>query len=194
MPRFDATKAFLTYQHIETEALFTKENLLAYYVETLPPLKSFTIGRELYPNEPGYHMHVLLVFQCGQRFSFDKFRFLGINPFNQRFHSHSKQSLIKTHAYCSKEEDFISDFDESEYTSSSKESHWRQILNANSREEAYAILQTEYPRDAVLQKRQFDYWADGHFTVPEVPYPQGTNPFKIPDLVSKWREDNFPGK
>lgn len=188
MRYFQARKAFLTYQHCETITAFTKEHLNNCLLN-LPGIESVTVGQENYPTEEGFHCHVLLVFREKQKFLFEKFNYFGVVPFNENFRSQARAEVERVYKYCIKDANFISNYS----PRLAPENHWQSIADAESKEAALALLQQFYPRDAILQRRNFDYWAERAYPVVEQPYVGGTFDFNVPPVVQTWVESELPG-
>lgn len=191
--RFEATKVFLTYQHIEREPSLNNESLKSHFNLVLPPLLSYTIGTESYPSEPGEHIHVLLRFTKKERFLSSLFTFLSIVPYSEKFRGHSKKDVLAVHVYCKKEGAFITNVEDTDFETKSNQ-RWSEILQAPTRDEATSIFQSAYPRDAILSRRQFDYWADLVFKVIPPAFIPREGFINIPDVLSSWYETNVLGK
>lgn len=190
MRYFNAKKAFLTYQHCEVIVNFDKLNLRA-FLFLLPNIETVTVGQEIYPTEPGFHCHVLLTFKEKTKFNFVRFDYLGITPYNENFRSSSKAEILRVYEYCIKDGCFTSTYTPPE---PGNISNWASIAAAETREEALSLLLKHYPRDAVLQRRNFDYWAERNYEVLREPYVGGDFEFDVPPVVQEWVESEFSGK
>lgn len=182
-------KLFLTYQHLERVPEYTLADLNS-YLTSLPNVKSVTVGQENYPSEPGFHVHCLIVFSLRVTFETSRLTYHAIVPFSQQFRGRGKAELLRVHEYCIKDGVFLDSFEVEE----DKGEGWRNIAASNTKEEALEIFNTSYPRDAILQRRNFDYWCSQKFAVLEAPYVAGAEVFNVPDVVSRWCEDQLPGK
>lgn len=190
-PQFHAVKAFLTYQHCEDIEDFSKEALFD-FLFALPNVKDCTVGQENYPTEEGFHCHCLLLFNKKTKLPFSAFDYHGKSPFNQNFRSNSRAEVQRVREYCKKEGNFCeSGFEDS---TTPTESHWASIATATTRDAALTLLTEHYPRDAVLQRRNFDYWAEVHFKPPEVPFVSPpTYQFDPPPELSDWADTQLNG-
>ena len=188
MPTFHAIKVFLTYQHCEKIENFSKDSLFT-FLQSLSNAKDVTVGQENYPTEEGFHCHCLVTFNKKTRLPFTSFIYHGITPFNQNFRGNSRGEVQRVRTYCKKEGNFMeTDWEDCD----SSTSKWGEILAAPTRESAVALLVEHYPRDAVLQRRNFDYWADARFRAVEVPYVSPpTYQFDIPPELSDWYNEQL---
>lgn len=187
-PLFHAVKVFLTYQHVETIQDFSKHSLFT-FLQSLPNVKDVTVGQEKYPTEEGFHCHCLCTFTKKTKLPFTAFDYHGKSPFNQNFRGNSRGEVQRVRQYCKKEGDYLETDWENGDSSTSK---WAEIVAAPTRDSALSLLVEHYPRDAVLQRRNFDYWADARFRVVEVPYVSPpTYEFNIPPSLSTWYDDQF---
>lgn len=187
MRRFEAKKVFLTYQHIEREPTLNLETLLTFFTASLPELESHTLGLEDYPTETGQHIHVLLRFSRKERFPFDRFNFGTIVPFNEAFRGGARKDILAVHRYCIKDGTFLTNFTAPD----SQTNKWPDILASATKEEALEIFIANYPRDAVLSRRHFDYWTDVHFKPLPIPYIAREGFVNIPDVLLQWREEQL---
>lgn len=192
MSRIQGKKCFLTYQHTEKDSSFTLANLLQFFQLRFPDLHSYSLGLEQYPNEEGTHIHCLLVFAKKETVYLNTLTYCQTVPFNKAFTGHKKKDVLAVHRYCVKNGEYLSNLDEDAYTS--KESKWSDILSASTKEEAVAQLCLHYPRDAILSRRNFDYWAEQHFKVIPPPFDPGEKEFTCPEVLQEWKIANIDGK
>lgn len=210
--RFEGRKVFLTYQKVQTLDAFypdlsTPEALLKHFEDVLPPIEFYSIGKEEYPNSPGeYHIHAQLIFFKKEKIPWSKFEYRSLVPFNKSYKKpngqpdNSKEAVVKVHEYCIKGGDFVTNFDPDDYLGR-KKSWWKAIYECETKEEGYEKLLEHYPMYAILQKRNFDYfaayrWPEEQFmSIDPIDPP---SPVCIPPEVQAWKDVNlvpdFQGK
>lgn len=190
--RVQARKAFLTYQHTEKIPNFNLQEFYHFLLE-IPNVTTVTVGQEKYPNEEGYHCHCQLLFCKKVTYKLHKFTYEGIVPYNEQYRSNAKGEVVRVHKYCIKDGLFFTNYTEDSIAG--KDSGWTEIMQSNTREEALEIFNRTSPRDAILSRRQFDYWADCNFKILAEPYVPRPYMYTVPDTLSHWvATELYPGK
>lgn len=149
-PAFQGSSFLLTYPQSDFP--------LIDYIEHVKQLDSFKYVRVCSEQhaDGSFHRHAVVYFsrkiRVGQRY----FDFKERHP-NIKTVGRTKEDWKRSIAYVSKDEEFL------EYGSPRHDedsSVWASVLAASSREEALKLIQTEKPRDFILQRRNIDYALD----------------------------------
>lgn len=158
--RLKASAVFLTYSQVGDAS---RDDLVEFFIG-IPFVTGGIACVELH-EDGGRHFHAWLDLKSQSTFTPTRFDFnqlhpnVIITPGNKK--SDACQNRIK---YCQKDGDFVTFPNGYELPSKTvADTTWLDVINAESREDALALLATNKPRDAVINARQIDYFLDKKF-------------------------------
>lgn len=145
--KLQARKFLLTYPKCDE----TKESLKD-FLNGIKKTKFVRVCKELHQDGDA-HLHAVVAFESLLQTNERGFDFNGNHP-NIKIIGKKKDDWIRVLDYVAKDGDYI---DEGHDTFS-RQFEFHDIIECASREEAWEMLKSNRPRDAVLNKRNFDYY------------------------------------
>lgn len=180
---FTAKKYFLTY----AQCAASKDDLLA-FLRTRGGIDRYVIGQEQH-EDGNPHLHCVVVFTRPLRSRVTTFLDL---PYNDGIYHPHVQSLktnldvTRTRTYTKKDGDFIESDNWDDLSTASKRC-WSDVLEAQNRDDFFAIAREVSPRDFVLQHDRLISYANRIWPIVKALYctPPGTT-FGVPAAVQDW--------
>lgn len=145
--KFRARKFLLTYPKCNE----SKESLMKFLKE-INKTKFVRVCSELHEDGTP-HLHAVVAFEELFRTSERGFDFNGNHP-NIQIVGKKKDDWVRVVDYVGKDDDYI----EEGRDPFPRQFQFTDIIECTSRDEAWELLKTNRPRDAVLNKRNFDYY------------------------------------
>lgn len=184
--RLKASAVFLTYSQVGD---VPRDDLVA-FLTGIPFVNGGIACLELH-QDGGRHFHAWVDLKSQSTFTNDRFDLNGLHPNVIICPGHKKSDASQNRIeYCKKDKDWVY-FPDGYEPPSKKEADttWQDVITAESREEALAIVATNRPRDAVINARQIDYFLEKKFGekvvlyVPDFPRDSFT---RVPPILDEW--------
>lgn len=178
---FEGSSFLLTYPQSDFDLQTFQD-----YLKTLPDYKYSLVSSEKH-DDGALHRHAVVLFSKRQRLSSSFFDYLERHP-NVKPVGRKKSDWTNCTTYVKKDGDFLEHGQPRHETSV-----WAEIASANSREEALRLIQTEKPRDFVLQQRNIDYYLDKVFPVQTNSSYTGrsADEFVLPEPLQDWVLESY---
>lgn len=190
--RFEAAAFFITYPQLNNIDN-AKQRLLDFFQQLAlshsSTLQYCLIGHERH-QDGGHHYHCVAHFSTKLRLRERSFDFEQHHP-NIRTVGRKKSDWTNVVQYTRKEDEQPLEFGSPRH---SCKSVWSEVAQASSREEAESLIQSEQPRDWIINRRQLDYALDKMFPVQENPQSGSNYSFSyqnLPDQLVNWKLCNF---
>lgn len=174
--RVNAKNFFLTYPHCND-----KDGLQSFLTTKFPTFRYILIGRERHADgQPHLHSFLSLPerYDAGQ----DSFDFNGFHPNIQ-----SVRKIKDVIQYIKKENDFTQIGE----CPQSREDTWKQILQSQSEDEFWRLIEELQPRSFVTNLERLQYFARYRYKARQIPYTSPDVEFSVPPEVSQWVEENL---
>jgi hypothetical protein len=177
--QFNSKSAFLTYP----QCTITKEAMLYYLMEQFNP--SFCrVGSELH-EDGSPHLHVLM--QADEPLRSKSSKFFDIHGFHPNIQS--TRCFKRVLDYVGKTGNFI---DFGELPSRGSKRSWADVVSGSSKEEALAMVMTDFPRDYVLNLERVEYFLNKHYATAHEPYQHDqTLVFNTPQTLINWADQRL---
>lgn len=152
-----------------------------------------SIAVENYSDRPDdFHVHVLLTWLISLTHTIDHYKWHSIAPNSKRVSSSTKTNLAQITYYFEKDGCF--DIGHAAPGASTQQDLWARALTCDTRAEAASFIQTNFPKQYVLNNTSVNAFLNSHYRGTNKAYepPTDLQPFSnVPQEALDWVRDEF---
>lgn len=191
--RFYAQQIFLTYSQIGDRSV---SDFIDFFRSLDQPLEKFVVGLENH-DDGGRHIHVYAVFES--KFQKKAQRFWdwdGVHPNIKTVKGRTTGSdARRVYEYVTKDGNTTVWPEDAQFQfgSDNNTSKYSSVIAASTKEEARALIQSELPRDYVVNLERIEYFLDRHFQrdAPAYVSPHGPDTWDLCPVLERWVAENL---